>query len=329
MPDRRNGIMKHDKIIFLDAGTVDYGDVSLKSLRKIGTLTAYYHSTRTQLLKRCHGAAHVIANKCVFDRDVFSKLPQLRSLHIAATGFNNIDLEAAREHGVAVTNVRGYSTESVVQLTVGFILALATQLRELEGRIQQGAWAASPFFTLAPTRIHEVHGQTLGLIGYGSIGRRVAEVAKALGMKVLTAKIPGRKYGVKEKNERVPLKTLLQKSDFVSIHAPLTKLTQGLIGKAELRLMRKSAFLINMARGGIVNEMALLEALKKKRIRGAALDVLAKEPPLANNPLLKIPNLLVTPHVAWASVEARARLVQEVAENIEAFQKGRERNRIA
>jgi len=321
--------MPEDRIIFLDAGTVDYGDVPLTPLRKIGKLTDYFHSTREQLLKRCRDAEHVIANKCVFDRDVFSQLPKLRSLHIAATGFNNIDLEAAREHGVAVTNVRGYSTESVVQLTVGFILALATQLRELEGRVEEGAWAASPFFTLAPTRIHEVYGKTLGLIGYGSIGKRVAEVAKALGMKVLTAKIPGRSYGAKKKPGRVPLNTLLQDSDFVSIHAPLTALTKGLIGKAELTRMKKSAFLINMARGGIVNEQALLEALKKKRIRGAALDVLEKEPPQANQPLLKAPNLLVTPHVAWASVEARTRLVAEVAQNIQAFQKGRKRNRIA
>lgn len=320
--------MAKDKILFLDAGTVDYGDVSLKPLRKAGKLTAYFHSTKAQLLKRCHGATHVIANKCVFDRDVFSKLPQLQSLHIAATGFNNIDLEAAREYGVAVTNVRGYSTESVVQLTVGFILALATELRELGGRVQRGAWAASPFFTLAPTRIHEVHGQTLGLIGYGAIGQRVAEVAKALGMQVLTAKIPGRNYGAKDKTTRIPLKTLLRKSDFVSIHAPLTTLTEGLIGKAEFALMKKSAFLINMARGGIVNESALLEALKKKRIRGAALDVLAKEPPAADCPLLRVPNLLITPHVAWASVEARTRLVQEIAQNIQAFQKGRKRNRI-
>ncbi|MBP9864979.1 MAG: D-2-hydroxyacid dehydrogenase [Candidatus Omnitrophica bacterium] len=321
--------MAKDKIIFLDAGTVDYGDVPLQPLHKLGNLTAYFHSTRAQLIKRCQGALHVIANKCVFDREVFSQLPQLRSLHIAATGFNNIDLKAARECGIAVTNVRGYSTESVVQLTVGFILALATELLTLEGRVQQGAWAASPFFTLAPTRIHEVHGQTLGLIGYGAIGQRVAEVARALGMNVLTAKIPGRSYRSKEAAKRVSLKTLLQKSDFISIHAPLTPLTQGLIGQAELALMKPSAFLINMARGGIVQESALLDALKKKKIRGAALDVLAQEPPLANQPLLKAPNLLVTPHVAWASVEARTRLVQEVAQNILAFQKGRKRNRIA
>lgn len=320
--------MAKDKIIFLDAGTVDYGDLSLSPLRKAGSLTQYFYSTKERILKRCHGAAHVIANKCIFDRNVFSKLPALRSLHVAATGFNNIDIEAAREYGVAVTNVRGYSTESVVQLTLGFILALATELRQLEGRVHQGAWAASPFFTLAPTRMHEVHGQTLGVIGCGAIGRRVCEVAKVLGMKVLIAKIPGRSYSGKDANKRVPLKKILQQSDFVSIHAPLTSLTENLIGARELALMKKSAFIINMARGGIVNEDALLKALRNKKIRGAATDVLAKEPPSVDSPLLKAPNLLITPHVAWASVEARTRLIREIALNIQAFQQGRKRNRI-
>lgn len=321
--------MKKDCIVFLDAGTVDYGDVSFAALRRTGRLVTYPHSTPAQIIARCRGASHVITNKCVITREIFSKLPSLRSLHVSATGVNNIDLEAARQCGVAVTNVRGYSTESVVQLTVAFILALATQLRDLEGRVQSGAWASSRFFTLAPTAIHEVNGQTLGIVGYGDIGKRVAEVAAVLGMRVVTAKMPGRKYKGKEKFPRLSFEQVLKQADFISIHAPLTDETRGLIARKELSKMKKTAFIINMARGGIIDEPALLSALKKKRIRGAALDVLSKEPPESKNPLLKAPNLLVTPHVAWASVEARTRLIEEVAENIRAFQNGRKRSRVA
>ncbi len=320
--------MAKDTIVFLDAGTVDYGDISFAPIRKAGRLVTHAHSTSGQIVKRCRGAAHGMTNKCVFTADIFKALPGLRSLHIAATGYNNIDLEAARRHKVAVTNVRGYSTESVVQLTMAFILSLATQLKDLEGRVQAGAWASSRFFTLAPTAIHEVHGQTLGIIGYGDIGKRVAQVARALGMRILTAKIPGRKYLKNAEVERVPLTALLKRSDFVSIHTPLTSVTRGLIGSRELAFLKPSAFMINMARGGIIDEAALLRALKQKQIRGAALDVLAQEPPQKNNPLLKAPNLLITPHVAWASVEARTRLVGEMAKNLLAFQKGQKRNRV-
>jgi len=320
--------MAKDKIIFLDAGTVDYGDLSLRPIQAVGQLTPFFYTTRARLIKRCRGAQHIIVNKCVFDRNVLEQLPGLKSLHVAATGVNNIDLNAARSLGIAVTNVRGYSTESVVQLTIAFILALATQLRELEGRVHRGAWVSSPFFTLAPNHIQEVCGKTLGLIGYGAIGRRVAVVAKALGMKVLVAKIPGRQYAGQSAAGRVSLNVLLEKSDYVSIHAPLSSLTKDLIGKAQLDKMKKTAFLINMARGGIVNESALVEALTKKKIGGAALDVLAKEPPDSQCELLKAPRVLITPHVAWASIEARKKLVMEIAENIRAFQKGRKRNRI-
>ncbi len=320
--------LKQNKIVFLDAGTLDYGDVSFSALEKLGRFKAFYASSPEQVIIRSRGARNIIANKCRFDRAVFKALPGLKAVHVAATGVNNIDLEAAHAAGVAVTNVRGYSTESVVQFTLGFILNLASGTLALQKAAQDGTWSRSPFFTLAPTRICEVSGKTLGILGYGTIGKRVAEAARALGMKILAAKIPGRRYPASEAVRRVGLAALLKRADFVTIHAPLSEATRGLINRARLATMKLGACLINMARGGIVDEAALAQALRSGKLRGAALDVLEKEPPQARHPLLKAPNLLLTPHAAWASVEARRCLVNEIAKNIRAFGQGKKRNRI-
>lgn len=315
-----------EKIVFLDAGTLDYGDVSFKELHSLGKLKIYPKTPAPEILKRCQSASIVITNKCVFNKPILNRLKGLKLICIAATGTNNVDLKAARAAGIAVANVSGYSTESVVQCTFAFLLALAGNLLKFNQAAHDGRWSRSVFFTLADFPFHEINGKTLGIVGYGRIGKRVAQVAKAFGMKVLIAKIPGREYSILA--NRVPLDTLVQKSDFLTLHAPLSGITQNLINSRLLRKIKKDAYLINMARGGLVDEKALAHSLKSGRLAGAAADVLAQEPPPKNHVLLKAPHFLLTPHVAWASVEARKRLVHEIAQNIRAFQHGKIRNRI-
>ena len=320
---------ERDRIVFLDAGTVDYGDLPLSLFEKLGDFKAYPQSTPAQIKPRLKAVSIAIANKCRFDRRLIGGLSSLRLLNIAATGVNNVDLEAARAKGLAVTNVKGYSTETVVQFTFSFLLALAGNLVKYNAAAHDGSWSRSRFFTYGKYPIQEVAGKKLGIVGYGAIGRRVAQVARALGMKVLVAAIPGKKYTAAEKKTRVPFDRMIRESDFVTIHAPLTDLTRGLIHKGVLNKMKKGTCLLNMARGGIVDEPALRKALESGRLAGAASDVLTEEPPSPGHVLLKAPNLILTPHIAWASREARARLVREIAANIRAFQAGRVLNRVA
>jgi len=318
------------KIIFLDAGTVDWRDASLAPLKKLGNLKVYSCTGPSEVEKRSAGAGIVITNKCVFDRKRLTRLKSLELIALAATGTNNVDLEAASRLGIAVTNVSGYSTESVVQWTFAFLLALVGNLLQFNEAAHNGRWSRSPFFTLPDFSFSEIDGKTLGIVGYGRIGKRVARRARAFGMKVLVARIPGRVYSASEKKGRVSLSELLRRSDFVSLHAPLSSQTEKLINSKAIRQMKRGAFLINMARGGLVEEKALFEALRSGRLAGAAADVLSEEPPSKNHPLLnkKIQNLILTPHIAWASREARARLIREIACNVKAFQEGKRRNRV-
>jgi len=323
----RQKARKQEKIIFLDAGTVDYGDLSLEAIKKLGPFRAYRATPPRELEKRASRAAVLITNKCVFDDRLLSRLKALRLIAIAATGTNNVDLEAARQRGIRVTNVAGYSTETVVQCTLAFLLALAGNLVKFNEAAHR-RWSRSSFFTLPAFPLQEVHGKTLGIVGYGRIGKRVAGVARALGMKVLIARLPGRHYAEGEKTRRVGLDSLFRRSDFVTLHAPLTPVTRNLVNAARLRKMKRGSFLMNMARGELVDERALAHALRSGPLAGAAADVLSREPPLRNHALLKAPNFLLTPHIAWASREARVRLIREIARNIQAFLKGKRRNRV-
>lgn len=321
-------VTSKDTIVFLDAGTLQYGDVSFKALEACGKLVCHTRTTPAQMKSRLKNATTVITNKCVFDAKLLSSLPELKSIHVTATGYNNIDLQAARKSGIAVTNVAGYSTESVVQCTWAFILALAGNLFENVQLVRDGKWQKSPFFTLGAHPVMELAGKTLTVVGYGTIGKRVADVGRAFGMKVLVAKIPGRKYTAREAKSRTPFLAAMKAADIVSVHAPLSPLTQNLIDASVLRKMKKSSFMVNMARGGIVHEKAMANALRRGLLAGAATDVLSTEPPEKTQPLLKAPKLLMTPHVAWASREARMRLIEDLAKNIRAFQRGQKRNRV-
>ena len=317
------------KGVFLDLDTVSHqGDVKLRPLEKVLSVLKVYATTPPgKVVEHAAGAEVVIANKVRLDADMIRRLDGVRLICLAATGVNNVDLAAAFEKGIGVCNVPAYSTQAVAQHVFALILALNQHLDGYQMLLRDGAWKRAPQFTLLDYPIRELAGRRLGILGYGDIGKAVGGIAEAFGMTVLLAargkddKRPG----------RVPLDNLLPVVDVLSIHLPLTKETRGLLGARELTLMQPGAILINTARGAIVDERALAALLKAGRLGGAGIDVLSEEPPVNGNPLLEpgIPNLIVTPHVAWASKEARQRVLQEVALNIAAFQQGELRNRKA
>jgi len=312
--------------VILDRESFDRGDLDLRPLRCAEPhWTDYAETAPRQVIDRLAGAEVAVTNKAPIDAHALQALPKLRLIAVAATGTNNIDLKAARNRGVTVCNVRGYATHSVVQHVFGLMLSLSRSLPAYTDSVQRGEWQRSRQFCLLDWPISELTGQTLGIVGYGELGRAVSRVAEsAFGMKVLVAERPGRA----PRAGRVTLEHMLSNSDVVTLHCPLTTETEGLIGERELHGMKPGALLINTARGGIIDETALAEALRAGIIGGAGVDVLSTEPPVGGNPLLAeaLPNLIVTPHVAWASREARQRMVNQLAENIRAFTEGRPRN---
>jgi glycerate dehydrogenase len=321
-------MMQPKRGVILDLATIDCGDLDLSALGTACERLEQYEQTEPQqVLERIAGATVVVTNKVGLDRDLLTAAPALRLICVAATGTNNVDIAAAHELGIAVSNVTGYATASVVQHVFALILAHATRLFDYRHAVREGAWAQSSQFCLLDFPIEELAGRTLGIVGYGELGRAVGHVAEAFGMRILVAQRPG---GAPQPR-RVPLDDLLPRVDVLTLHTPLAENTRNLIGAAELARMRPDALLVNTARGGIVDENALADALRQGTIGGAAVDVLTVEPPREGNPLLvpDIPNLIVTPHVAWASRSARQRLIDEVAENIRAFGERRERNRVA
>lgn len=319
------------KIVFLDPATVDLGDVELKALRRLGNYHALKRCPRSRIPTGVRDAEILITNKVRLDRENLSRFKKLKLICVAATGFNNIDLEAAREMGVAVTNVAGYSTDTVVAHTFMLLLAFAHRLGDHHRAVLAGEWSRSAYFTLLDYPFEDVAGKTLGLIGYGAIGKKVARIAKAFQMQVLVARLPGRRYPQGKGPKRVPLSTLLKKSDFVSLHCALSPATEGLIDAAALKRMKSSAYLLNLARGPVVVETDVVRALESGWIAGYGADVTAQEPLPKSHPFLRkslAKKLWLTPHVAWASRESRQRLIDEIAKNIAAFQKGKRRNRL-
>jgi glycerate dehydrogenase len=314
--------------VFLDLESVDRGDLDRSHLEPL-CLRWDWHpaSTREETAERIRGAELVISNKVVLDRPLLEQAGRLRLICVAATGTNNVDLAAARELGIAVANVTGYATPAVVQHVFALILALTTRLPQYQAALATGAWQRSRQFCLLDYPIRELAGRRLGIIGYGELGRAVGAVAQAFGLELLLAQRPGGDPAP----GRLSLESLLPKVDILSLHCPLTSATRNLIGPRELSLMRSDALLINTARGGIVDETALAEALLAGRLGGAGIDVLEREPPVAGSPLLApdIPNLILTPHIAWASRESRQRLLDQLVANIRAFTAGERRNRVA
>ncbi|MEJ2530002.1 MAG: 2-hydroxyacid dehydrogenase [Gammaproteobacteria bacterium] len=285
----------------------------------------YWPSTQPQeTASRIRSAEIVVSNKVILDRAIMQACDNLRLICIAATGTNNVDLDAAKELGIRVCNVAGYSTPSVVQQVFAMILSLSTHQAEYIQAVNAGRWQQSEQFCLLDFPIRELNGKRMGIVGYGALGKAVAQVAQAFGMEVVLANRP---CGAPTPG-RLPLHELLPQVDILSLHCPLTEQTRNLIGAKEFALMRPDALLINCARGGIVDETALARALTDGQIGGAGVDVLAQEPPTKDNPLLdpEIPNLILTPHIAWASRESRQRLINEIAANIDAYLAGDARN---
>lgn len=305
------------KAVFLDTQTMGE-DISLQPLADaVEALTCWDATAPAEVTERLRGHQVALVNKVVLDERHFSAVPELKFIAVTATGLNNIDMEAARARGIRVANVSGYARPAIVQHTFGLLFALAGSLLRYNTDVREGRWARSSMFCLLDHPMQELAGKTLGVVGYGDLGQGVAEAAKAFGMEVLVAARPGQSAP-----DRVPLADLLPRVDVLSINCLLSEQTRHLIDREALRSMRNTAFLINTARGGIVEEAALAEALREGWIAGAGIDVLTEEPPRNGNPLLEedIPNLIVTPHCAWGTREARERIVTMTASNLRRFQ---------
>jgi glycerate dehydrogenase len=315
--------------VFLDGGSLDLGDLDFGHLQAVlPRMRVYPQTGPDELAERLAGAEVVISNKVVLGASALEGADSLKLVCVAATGTNNVDLAAARARGITVCNVRAYGTASVVQHVFSLITALSNNLLSYYRAVREGRWQQSEQFCLMDYPIRELAGKVMGIVGYGELGRAVAQVAEAFGMRVMIARRPGEED---DRPGRVALDELLGQVDVLSLHCPLTEQTRGLIGAAELARMKPDALLINTARGGLVDEPALAAALREGRLGGAGFDVLSVEPPKQGNPLLAadIPNLILTPHMAWASRESRQRLLDQVADNIEAFMRGRPQNVVA
>lgn len=312
---------KNSHAVFLDYRSLDLGDLDMAPLQQAcSELRLYPRTEADQRIERLQGASIAITNKVVLDAEVLAACPDLQLILVAATGTNNIDLAAAQARGIVVCNCQGYGTPSVAQHTLMLLLALATSLADYQKDIRAGRWQQSPIFCLLDHPIIELQGKTLGILGHGELGGAVAQLAQAFGMRVLFGQLPGRP----PRPERLALHELLAQVDALSLHCPLTEQTRHLLGSRELALLKPGALLVNTARGGLIDEQALADALRAGRLGGAATDVLSQEPPRQGNPLLAedIPRLIITPHSAWGSREARQRIVAQLAQNALGFLAG-------
>lgn len=315
------------KIVILDGKTL--GDISIEKLNEIGEVQYYEATDESQVVERIKDANIILTNKVVLNRNNMKDAKNLEFIAETATGFNNIDIDYAKEHKIGVANVAGYSTNAVVQHTFASALGLLDQVVYYDRYVKEGEYSKSGSFTCLNKPYYEIENKVWGIIGLGAIGNRVGKIAEAFGAEVIY-------YSTSAKNsstqfKKVSFEELLEKSDIISIHAPLNENTKGLINYEALIKMKSSAILVNMGRGPIVVEKDLARAIEEEQIRGAALDVYETEPVGEDNILLSIKNkdkLLLSPHIAWASIEARERLFNEVVENIKAFYNGKDRNRV-
>ncbi|RNI34246.1 D-2-hydroxyacid dehydrogenase [Hanamia caeni] len=310
------------KIVVLDAFAMNPGDLSWEQLKNLGDTDIYDRSLPEESRKRVSHAEVILTNKALVNKDIMEAAPNLKYIGVMATGYNVVDITEAHKRNIIVTNVPAYSTASVAQLTFAFILELANHTALYAQSVKNGDWVRSKDFSYHLKPIMELQNKTLGIIGFGQIGQNVAKIALAFGMRVISS----HKHPERNKMEGVTFvdeKTCFKEADIVSLHCPLTQDNFEFVNKQLLATMKPKAFLVNTSRGGLVNENDLAEALNHETITGAALDVLSTEPPSANNPLLHAKNCLINPHVAWATFESRARLMDVVVNNIESFLKGK------
>ncbi|MBR1423261.1 MAG: D-2-hydroxyacid dehydrogenase [Ruminococcus sp.] len=308
------------KIVILDSETVSRNDVSLDGIKRLGECEVFGFTPNDEVARKIGDADAVICNKCLITEDVFSACPNLKYVGLFATGYNNVDLDAASRHGAAVCNVPAYSTAAVAQHTFALILNFYNRIREYADAVDNGEWIDYKLFSYFGIPTHELSGQTIGIVGYGNIGRKVAQIARAFDMQVLTfTRSPDKVTDC----ECVSFEELLSRSDIVSLHCPLFEDNRKMINADTLSLMKRSALLVNTARGGLIDETALAEALRNGTIAGACIDALTLEPMRADCALYKAPNCVITPHVAWAPKETRERLLDKVEENLSAWINGK------
>ena len=312
------------RIVVLDGYVLNPGDLSWQALQALGPCVVHDRTPPSRIVERAREAEIALTNKVVLSREVIAQLPDLLYIGVLATGYNVVDVAAARERGIVVTNVPAYSTPSVAQLTFALLLELAHHVGEHARGVREGRWARSADFAYWDFPLVELNGLVMGIVGFGNIGRSVAGLARAFGMKVLVS--TRRPQAAPDGVEFTDLDTLFRRADVVSLHCPLTAETAGLVNASRLALMKPTAFLINTGRGPLVNECDLADALNAGRLAGAALDVLASEPPPADNPLPAAAHCIITPHVGWATFAARRRLMDTVVENVRAFLAGRPKN---
>ena len=314
------------RAVYLEAGAVSRGDISFVPITDVVETKFFENTTEADKYEHIGDAEIVFSNKIIFDEETFTRLPSLKYIGVCATGYNVIDVEAAKRHNVTVTFVPAYSTESVCQLAWGLILECADHICLHNESVKRGDWVKSETFCYWAAPVTELCGKTIGIIGYGNIGRRVAEVARAFRMQVLVHTAHPEKYEAPEGIRFVALDEIFAQSDVISLHCPMTKDTEQLIRRENIEKMKDGVILINVSRGGLVNEQDLADALRSGKVAAAGADVVSFEPMKGDNPLLTAPNMCITPHMAWASVEARTRLIETVAENLRAYLSGERKN---
>ena len=314
------------QIVFVDESTITLDDMDFSCMHKLGDYVSFPNSTEPEIIDRCSDADYLIANKALMTRNIIENLPKLRMIAVIATGYNNVDLAAAKKKGVTVCNVAGYAAATVPQHTFALILNLATAAYKYNADVEAGKWHKATSFTLLTYPTFELAGKTIGIIGFGTIGRNVARIAEGFNMKILANDA----FGINDpRYPNTDLDTIYKESDVITVHCPLTDETKNLIDAATIAKMKSNVLLINTARGGVVDEQALADALNSGRIAGAGFDVLTVEPPKDGNVLLGAKNLILTPHSAWSTLEARQILVDESARNIEAHSQDNPRNVVA
>jgi len=314
------------KIVFLDAYTSNPGDLSWDGLRQLGECVIYDRSTPDQIVPRSREADAILINKVLITREMMQQLPQLRYIGILATGFNYVDVVAAHEMGIVVTNVPAYSTPSVAQLAWAHLLNICCMPQHYTDEVRGGLWGRCPDFSFTNTSLIELAGKTMGIVGFGQIGSAVARIARAMDMPVLAYTSKPQEQLPQGVTRARDLEQVFAECDVVSLHCPLTPETRCLVNRERLALMKPTAILINTSRGMLVDEQALADALNEERIFAAGLDVLPLEPPKDGSPLLTARNCFITPHLGWASKEARIRLIRVVEDNLRAFQQGHPQN---
>lgn len=316
-------------IVVLDGFTMNPGDLSWNELEKLGTLKVYDRTSPEQLLERAADAEAVLTNKTVLNAAALRNMPKLKYVGVLATGYNVVDIAVAKELGIVVTNIPAYSTESVAQMVFAHILNITHSVGRYAGEAHAGVWSRQADFSYTNSPLMELYGKKIGIIGFGNTGSATARIARAFGMEVLVYTSKPQSALPEGMTKAASVEEVFSSSDIVSLHCPLNDKTAEIVNAHHLSLMKESAILINTGRGGLVNENDLAEALKAHRIKAAGLDVMVNEPPMENNPLLGLDNCFITPHIAWATYEARTRLMNQTVMNLKSFIEGKIINNVA